>query len=413
MCIIIHKNSGVTLTDAIYQECFGSHDDGGGFAFIKDGELVIKRGYFNFKKFLKDIRENETLEMLIHCRTANRGTINVANCHPFRIVSSFGTGEKKEPRFEFAVVHNGTIFEGRSTAKKSDTMCFIEDVLKPCLDRDPWFLNTAYGIHMIGRTIGFGNKMAIMAYDRKEKTASVHIINKSLGNEAHNCWFSNYSYLPVAKSYRGYMAGVDWWDRDTDREDINYGPQDKMTDTERLKSLGWEYNELSRMWENKRLGLSMSQYPLYRRRLALDSPNHVAPGKPDVVDIDAKNDKDAVDKWLKEKTTGKIEVPRDPGIGTAKPSDKIIQMDYLNREDRTEIYRTAREYVMKEMGAEYAKCELKPIEEVQWLRTDVQKWNDVLYSSTDQEVDEWMIEKIHKNLPLFPKEPEDAKAIMD
>ena len=76
MCIIIRRPAGVVLPDSIYEKCFLEHSDGAGFAVVNGDELLIERGYFSCKRMLKDMKEFEQSEMLIHFRTGNRGKVS-------------------------------------------------------------------------------------------------------------------------------------------------------------------------------------------------------------------------------------------------------------------------------------------------------------------------------------------------
>lgn len=215
MCVILHKPSAIKLKRDIYEMCFKNNDDGAGIAYVKDKQLVVNKGFFDFDEFYsKEIEPNEHLELLIHFRVASPGmVINADNCHPF----SF-TSKTFDNRFEFALVHNGRI-DYPVTPGTSDTSSFTKDVMAVHLDRDPWFMDHHVSLWMLDRIVNpmqhNRNKIAVMRYDTLKDECSVAIMGKKLGVEAHGCWFSNDSYLPpppkvVHQGGMGYMAGNDF-----------------------------------------------------------------------------------------------------------------------------------------------------------------------------------------------------------
>ncbi len=211
MCVIISKPSGVSLEADVYDECFVRNKDGAGIAYVKDGKIVIEKGFFTAEALIEAVKRNEGAEMIVHCRIATHGTVDKDNCHPFFYESKWGQKEGEEPRFSFAIAHNG-VLHSRSTKEKSDTRCFVEDTISEMFDVDPWFLDRGYGIKMVEDFIGMGNKLVIMRYDSKNNETSVWIVNERAGTKDLGCWFSNHSYKrwkPVKETttYPNYMQG--------------------------------------------------------------------------------------------------------------------------------------------------------------------------------------------------------------
>ncbi len=209
MCIAIHKPAGVKLEESVYQECFRRNDHGGGFAYVaeikKDGPqgIVVDKGFFNAKDMIKAIKEEEDREMIIHFRRASCGGITADMCHPFSFTS------RCFPQFSFALIHNGTL-PYHNEKHKSDTACFVDEVLFPHLDRDPYFLDNKPGQFMLRCLIGKNNKFVVLRYNNKTNQTKVYIINDGEGVRAKGCWFSNSSFIPPSPAVGAYEGEWDF-----------------------------------------------------------------------------------------------------------------------------------------------------------------------------------------------------------
>lgn len=177
-------------------------------AYIKDGELIVDKGYFKVKEFIDAIEKVESDHLLLHFRSASPGMVkNSVNCHPFEILTREDK-ETKKPRFHYAVAHNGRL-EWRHSSKASDTNCFVNDVLEEVFERDPWFLEQDSGMMMMERTINNKNKMVVMRLDTLDNKVSVHIVNESEGVWDKGCWYSNTSYIKPINNWDKYRDTVE------------------------------------------------------------------------------------------------------------------------------------------------------------------------------------------------------------
>ena len=206
MCLALHKPKGIKLDKKYYEEAFRRNPDGGGFAYVgeaKHGKMLIEdKGFFKTEDFIAAIQAVEEAEMIIHFRRASCGGVSLEMCHPF----TWDCPQFSE--YSFAVIHNGHLLY-RSEAKKSDTACFVEDILRPHLSRDPWFLDSKSGMWMLDEIIGYNNKMVIMRYNAKKDETDTYIINQDAGVEELGCWFSNSSHKAVVPiTYPGYGGGM-------------------------------------------------------------------------------------------------------------------------------------------------------------------------------------------------------------
>lgn len=189
MCIIISKPEKRKLDTKYYVNAFKHNKDGAGVAYVENKELKIKKGIFNSDDFVKFVEEREDQELLIHCRVATHGLINTDNCHPFIVPPT-----EMFPHISFAIAHNGQL-PWRSTATKSDTACFIEDLLGPWLQQNPWFFDQPHAEEVMGKFITDKNKLVVMRYDSKADETATYIVNDKEGIKAFGCWFSNDTYV--------------------------------------------------------------------------------------------------------------------------------------------------------------------------------------------------------------------------
>ena len=82
MCIAIFKPEGKILTRAALFNSYTSNRDGAGFAYVKDGEVCIQKGFFTFDKFWEAFQPFQELQCVIHFRIATHKAVNGHNCHP-------------------------------------------------------------------------------------------------------------------------------------------------------------------------------------------------------------------------------------------------------------------------------------------------------------------------------------------
>lgn len=218
MCLLIYKPAGAEIPKDYFKNAQDDNPDGFGLAYVKDGRLNVFKGLMKPKKAIAAIERNSDVDLLIHFRRASPNMkVTGPMCHPFLVTSKTHELENGKPRFFFAIAHNGKL-SYPNTEDKSDTACFVDDIIGPALDRDPWLLDHDYGKYLMEEAIGFGNKMAVMRFDAKENEANVFILNDTEGygdKAAHwkdKVWFSNYSYLPpppkvtYAPAYPSYVG---------------------------------------------------------------------------------------------------------------------------------------------------------------------------------------------------------------
>lgn len=164
MCIAIVVPAGKVLPPDHIANAFNGNRDGGGFAYVDNGKVVIRKGFFNLDDFMLAFEPiaatfGKDNPMLVHFRIATTGKVNMQNCHPYQIDKGRG-----------ALIHNGSFSwaRGGRTAEKSDTKELVEGICNNMNYEDAMEaydkINTVLGwnkvatLHANGKYIIFNNK---------------------------------------------------------------------------------------------------------------------------------------------------------------------------------------------------------------------------------------------------------------
>lgn len=274
MCIIIHKNAGKVFPRELYDECFTRHSDGVGLAYVKDGILVVDKGMFTFDEAYTKIKAEEHREMLIHFRNAPyNGNKNTELCHPFvvEVTDELGAPDEK-PRFQFAITHNGSFLDYTPGKDTSDTKMFVDEILRPHLQHDPYFFDHLPGMYFLTRFCGVSNKMAIMRYDTEMDKTDVYIINPKQGEQYKGCWFSNDSFKKkVWTPYR-------YDDHLYASTHVNYSFKDQW---EKADCQGWYWSFTHDMWVHKKSQARRNELVHRIHKPSEDMRTHVVPPFPE------------------------------------------------------------------------------------------------------------------------------------
>ena len=175
MCIAIVKRAEGTVTKDRLRECFSRNRDGAGFAFVRNGVVVISKGHMDFESFYTTyeaaVAENKDSVFLIHFRIGTSGDKTPVNTHPFLIA-------------EGAIIHNGVLFNPVGT--RSDTNLFAEELRQRLKSKQDFWINKK----MIEDLVGKGNKLAMLFRD-----GTYMICNEERGDWIDDVWYSNtYSF---------------------------------------------------------------------------------------------------------------------------------------------------------------------------------------------------------------------------
>lgn len=173
MCIAIVKTIDGAITDDALRNSEDANPHGAGYAFVKEGKVVVKKGFFKIDDFIKAFREDEKAHgtdtpFILHFRWATCGLKDVANCHPF-------------PTKHGAMMHNGHFYT--SSTDKSDS-AEIADELGEYLSKE----NVMMKLEELESVFNH-NKVALLYHDK-----SFAIINEDLGKWDNGVWYSTDVY---------------------------------------------------------------------------------------------------------------------------------------------------------------------------------------------------------------------------
>lgn len=200
MCIAILKTKEGNITDEELKNCFNNNPDGAGIAYTVKNHLIIEKGIFDVKKFIKKVRKAETVcdgNMLIHCRISTSGNIDEENSHPFFVNSNL------------ALIHNGVLdIDVPKNSPKNDTRIYIESYLQGFTTHD--LIHNEALKNLIGFSIGT-NKFVML-----NSANEYAIINEDYGHWVNGTWFSNHSYEPKQTIYQ-----TNFWDKWDDKDDYD------------------------------------------------------------------------------------------------------------------------------------------------------------------------------------------------
>lgn len=197
-CVAIWKPKGIQIARKYLENCFINNKEGAGFAYVKQGKIVLQKGFFDFEKFYEAYKGLQKYAALIHFRIATHGKVDEENCHPFLMNDG-----------QYALVHNGILPSSLHSNKKeeSDSRQFAE-LITPLLAMVPWG-NKQFGA-VVDEAIGY-NKVAILRNDGK-----VWIFNEEKGEWHKGAWYSNrtYAYGAITRVYNKITETTQaLWDR--------------------------------------------------------------------------------------------------------------------------------------------------------------------------------------------------------
>lgn len=204
MCLLIVQRRGAeTLPDQHLVDGWDNNDDGGGYAFIANGKLVIRRAYFTLDNFVYSyLSDHEkygaTSPFIVHLRTATHGGVSAQNTHPFPLAGG-----------RAVMAHNGILSAFDSPVKgESDTAFFVRTVLA---HRDPSQLTGQKFREFLEGLVGKHNKLALM-----DASGNVSIMNEKEGHWLGATWYSNYGYEPHTswKPFADSFAALTEWEKE-------------------------------------------------------------------------------------------------------------------------------------------------------------------------------------------------------
>lgn len=213
MCLLVSQTASTKFTDNFIKDVYRLNSDGLGVMYAEKSSLFINRVVPQTEKdFVDFFKDNiEGRDCAWHARMKTHGDIDLANCHPYQVLSS-------EEGYPLYLAHNGILATGNAKDKsKSDTWHFIQDYLRPMLLKNPTFFMTDAFADLIGEFIGSGNKFILMdAYGNQV------VINEERGVEHEGAWLSNTYAWNTAGTKHDYSKSTKW------RGNYNFTPSSAL-----------------------------------------------------------------------------------------------------------------------------------------------------------------------------------------
>lgn len=199
MCLLIANKFGNEISREHLSNAWESNSHGAGFAYFKDGKLILEKGFFDFEELYKAYQKTLGYTNILHFRYATSGLKNKDNCHPFIVSENEEENDQKEKVKEPTLIlaHNGVISAfSHKTKDMSDTYSFIKEILTPMAAdcEEKWYRNNSIKT-LIENGIGSGNKLAAI-----DNEGEITIFNQDSGewlDEDAHIWASNGSYHTI------------------------------------------------------------------------------------------------------------------------------------------------------------------------------------------------------------------------
>ena len=215
MCVIIVKEgSQAKPSKEFLQKAWKHNPDGAGFMYPNNGKIIISKGYMEFEKFWKAVKNlPEDRAIVYHFRIATHGARNEKGTHPFPITDKDEVLQMKHTISNIGVAHNGIIrMCGSYPADEnpynlSETQLYIRDYLSKIKKLDNKFYDNPFWLNIIEKTID--SKMTFLLPDNR-----VIKIGAFSDVRGYSCSNSYFDYTPTTTYYRG-LGYTLWDDEDT------------------------------------------------------------------------------------------------------------------------------------------------------------------------------------------------------
>lgn len=220
MCIIVYKpNTSKFPKKDILKNCFSNNDDGAGYMYAVNGNVIIRKGFMKFKEFWDDVSKTrkkfgDDIPYVMHFRISTQAGINPTITHPYPVSENLSDLKSLKSVTNIGVAHNGIIdfTSDHKALDRNDTMTFVMDYLSLIATAKDWY-NDPTKIKLITNLIGKYNKLAILSGDGHCELIGDFISDKD------GCVYSNYSYMYdysrvkslSAKNWEDYYT-YDWDD---------------------------------------------------------------------------------------------------------------------------------------------------------------------------------------------------------
>lgn len=212
MCVICVKARGVKFPSKEYlSNCFENNSDGAGFMFVKDGSVVIRKGFGTFDKFYSALDRaradvGDKAPFVMHFRIATQG-FDLSMTHPFPLSDDINKLRYRKCKCPIGVAHNGIISLTSDGAKDySDTMKFITDYLSGIIRNFSWRKDKR--IRNTIEALIKGSRLALLdKYGNTDVLGDGWVQEDDVlySNSSYKNSYRKYKYSPTYNlGYRGY-----------------------------------------------------------------------------------------------------------------------------------------------------------------------------------------------------------------
>ena len=223
MCLLITKPESTVFDNQFLAGVYDKNSDGIGIMYAEHGKVVVK-------KFLPKTKQ-ESIQIYhehiagkacaVHYRMRTHGATDMANCHPYQVLSA-------DEGYELWLMHNGVLHTGNDkNVAMSDTWHYIRDYLRPILLNNPTFFMTEEFKDMIGAHIG-SNRFTLL-----DSHGNMVTVNEDQGVMYEGAWLSNtyawdtkdrkFTYCKTSYgNYGGYGWGSSYKSALDDEYDFDY-----------------------------------------------------------------------------------------------------------------------------------------------------------------------------------------------
>lgn len=194
MCVIATIPANQKIPSfAEFKRAWDVNPDGAGFMYPDSGsgKLIVIKGLMSFTAFKNAFREHAprfcrrvqqgqhpiaAVDICVHFRIKSHGALNAAMTHPHWVAED-----------SIAIAHNGIIRGVPNDPVKSDTVLFIDTILRKLPHR--WWTSQAV-VDLVKDRVGAGNKIVIF-----DEIGHVITIWEESGKWEQGIWWSNTHHL--------------------------------------------------------------------------------------------------------------------------------------------------------------------------------------------------------------------------
>ena len=238
MCIIVAKKKGVKMPSKnILETCFNNNSDGAGLMYVQNGQVIIDKGYMDFKSFYKRLQKLErrlgdltNKSIVMHFRIGTQGANDKATTHPFPISKDITQLKATYVKTDVGMVHNGIISKFNYDKTISDTQLFIKDFVSVIKNLKKDFYTDSSVMQLLKGEIG-SSKLCFL-----DKNENLYYIGEKFVD--NGIVYSNTTYKSYYYKTPSYRYAYDY-DYDYDYDYI-YGCNKTSAPMSMYKSLSIE-----------------------------------------------------------------------------------------------------------------------------------------------------------------------------